>query len=80
MPTDPLSFATREELDAIAAEVVKPLHGLPLCDALSVLDRHARALVLSGHRVDLTNPRYRQLEAAVAAAVADRRRSASAAA
>ena len=51
--------------NAIALRVVALLQGLPITTAMTILEHTARNFILDGHRVDITNPRFQGLKAAV---------------
>ncbi len=54
-------YLSDEQVDVLAVQIVKLLHGAPLGQVLRVLKR-AHVVVLDGHVVDTSNGRFKSLE------------------
>lgn len=56
-------YATEEELIVMADRIVKVLDGLPVSEALTVLQRLAPSLIKDGLTVDINHPRSQEQRA-----------------
>lgn len=69
MPTceaEKLTHSTDTELNELAFRVVDVLDGLPIGQALYVLETVAPSLIKDGHVVGVTNPRYLAVRSGIA--------------
>lgn len=60
---DPVEHLTDEQMNALAFRVVELLDGVPVGQAMSILERWAPLILKDGHVVDVTNRRFKALKA-----------------
>lgn len=54
-------YLSDEQVDILAVQIAKLLHGAPLGQVLRVLKR-AHVVVLDGHVVDISNDRFKSIK------------------